>query len=252
VSLPLRLFALIVLLVAGCKASPSEDVVRVAAAANLRDAFEELGTLYESTHKSRVSFSFGSSGILAQQIQQGAPFDVFAAANRDYAEEVAKTLVCDASTMASYGQGRLVLWSKTGITDLNDPRIQKLAIANPDHAPYGRAARETLKSSGLWEQIQPRLVFAENIRQTLQFAETGNADAAIVALSLVIHDKTHAWTLIKEDTHKPLDQALIVCNGGTNRTKGQEFALFVNSPPGREIMRRYGFLLPGERTIQTP
>ncbi len=240
------------LFVVGCKPAPQADVVYVAAAADLRDAFGELATVFEQQHATKVVTTFGSSGLLAKQIQQGAPFDVYAAANRKFVDDVVKSHSCDASTIAEYGRGRLVLWSVDPVTGVDDPSIQKLAIANPEHAPYGQAAKEALTTLGHWDALQTRLVYGENVRQTLQFAETGNVDAAIVALSLVVHHKTQTWTIIDERTHRPLDQTLIVCNGGTNRAGGTRFASFVNSPKGREVMRRYGFLLPNEQTIQSP
>ena len=124
-----------------------------------------------------------------------------------------------------------------------------MAIANPEHAPYGQAAREALQSVGVWEQVSPKLVFGENVRQTLQYAETGNVDAAIVALSLSINSKGR-WVLISEKLHKPLNQALGVIRGTRHEAEAFRFASFVNSPQGRPIMRKYGFILPGEEPVK--
>jgi molybdate transport system substrate-binding protein len=227
--------------------------IRVAAAADLTLAFEELGRMFEQETGEAVSFSFGSTGLLAQQLRQGAPFDVFAAANVSFVEDVAAGGVCDGSTAAPYARGRIAIWTRRGLVapavtleDLADSRFTRIAIANPEHAPYGVAAEQALRSGGLWDAIQPRLVLGENVRQTFQFAETGNVEAAIVALALVIQDRSNPWLLLDERLHEPIDQALVVCTGGARRDGGEAFARFVDSEPGRAVMRRYGFVLPHE------
>lgn len=237
----------------GCR-SPTADpaVVRVAAAADLSDAFAEVGLAFEKATGQKVLFTFGSSGLLATQISQGAPFDVFAAASRHYAEQTVRADSCDRRSLAGYARGRLAIWSsgkepwtpKT-LAELTDPRVARIAIANPDHAPYGLAAKQALERSGAWQAVGPKLVRAENVRQSLQFAASGNADVALVALSLVIQDRTHPWTLIDDALHQPLQQTLVVCKGGKNPVAGQDFALFLLSPPGRAILERYGFSRPG-------
>lgn len=240
----------------GCTPAPSgpaEGPVRVAAAADLAFAFEEMGRAFEQRSGQTVSFSFGSTGLLAKQIREGAPFDLFAAANVSFVDEVVSAGACDGASKAPYGRGRIAVWSRRGAVapiasfeDLADPRFTRIAIANPEHAPYGQAAREALESAGILATVAERLIFGENVRQTLQFAETGNADAAIVALALVVHDSANPWSLVEEHRHRPIDQALVVCTGGGNRVGAAALAALVGSAPGREIMRRYGFLLPGE------
>jgi molybdate transport system substrate-binding protein len=150
-----------------------------------------------------------------------------------------------------------VVWTKgeaapKGVADLADARFAKIAIANPEHAPYGRAAQQALEKAGVWDAVKPRLVFGENVQQTLQFAQTGNADAAIVALSLAIVTDGGTYLTIDEGDHKPIDQALVVCSRGTNKEGGRQFAAFVNGDEGRVVMRRFGFLLPGEAAAKTP
>ena len=129
--------------------------------------------------------------------------------------------------------------------DLARTEVARIAIANPEHAPYGRAAREALESAGIWKAVEPKLVFGENVRQTMQYAETGNADAAITALSLSVRSNGR-WTLISEALHKPLDQALAVIKGARRELEARRFAEFINSAQGRSTMRKYGFILPGE------
>ncbi len=236
------------------RAAPSSrSPVRVAAAADLTFAFEELGRKYTQETGQQVVFSFGSTGLLAAQLRQGAPFDLFAAANVSFVEEVIKAQACDGATQAPYARGRIALWMRRGVVapatqlqELAEPRFARVAIASPEHAPYGMAAREALEHAHVWHTLKDRLVFGENIRQTYQFAQTGNVEAAIVALSLVIHDRDNPWVLIGEGAHRPIEQALVVCRHGANRDGGAALARFINSASGREIMRRYGFMLPGE------
>jgi molybdate transport system substrate-binding protein len=239
--------------VAGACRSPAAEpaVVRVAAAADLSDAFAEVGLAFEKATGQKVLFTFGSSGLLATHLSQGAPFDVFAAASRHYAEQTVIASSCDRHSMAGYARGRLAIWSngketwtpKT-LAELADPRVARIAIANPDHAPYGLAAKQALERAGVWQAVSAKLVLAENVRQTLQFAATGNANVALVALSLVIQDRRHPWTLIDDALHQPLQQTLVVCKGGKNPVAGQDFAQFLLSSPGRAILERYGFAQP--------
>lgn len=242
---------------AGCGKDTNKEAapLKVAAAADLAVAFEEVGKAFEKKTGNKVTFSFGSTGLLSKQILEGAPFDVFAAANVSFVDEVVGAGQCDRSTQELYARGRVVVWSKKGapapkdLADLADPRFKKIAIANPEHAPYGRAAKEAMSAAKVWESLdrEKRLVFGENVQQTLQFAQTGNADVAIVALSLATTSDGE-WKLIDESLHKPLDQALVVCGDGVRAERAKEFTSFVNSPEGREIMTKYGFLLPGEKT----
>jgi molybdate transport system substrate-binding protein len=236
------------------KPSGATDPIRVAAAADLTDAFTELGQVFEAKTGQSLTFSFGSSGLLAKQIAEGAPFDVFAAANVSFVEQVVAAGACDPKTQASFARGRIVLWTRHGgvappedLRSLSDERFTRIAIANPEHAPYGQAAMEALRDVGVSEAVERRLVYGENVRQTLQFAETGNAEVAIVALALVIHDRRNPWTLIDERHHRPITQALVACDRGGQRTGGAAFAAFVGSAEGRQVMRRYGFVLPGEQ-----
>lgn len=268
-----RFACLLFVLIAACSPAASSEpkaaepvapptpsaVVHVAAASDLTRAFEELAKVFEAQTKQKVSFSFGSTGLLAKQIEQGAPFDVFAAANVSFVAELARSGVCDATTQAPYARGRIVVWSKNGVVppptkleDLADPRFQRIAIANPEHAPYGKAAKEALEKVVLWKSVEPRVVYGENVKQTLQFASSGNAEVAIVALSLVLGTQDGSYVLVDDAQHAAIDQALIVCKNGKNRSGGAAFASFVNSAAGRLVMRRYGFALPGEALVSTP
>lgn len=245
----------------GCKSEQqrtSSSPVRVAAAADLTPAFEELGGAFTQRTGERLTFSFGSTGLLAKQLREGAPFDVFAAANVSFVDDVVAAGACDGATKALYARGRIAVWTKKGgdtatlsaLDQLASARFKRIAIANPDHAPYGQAAKQALQQVGIWNTIKDRLVLGENVRQTLRFAETGNVEAAVVALSLVINDRDNPWLLIDEALHRPMEQALVICIRGHNREGGRSFARFIDSETGRAVMRHYGFVLPGERLPQ--
>ncbi len=237
----------------------TSEPIKVAAAADLSFAFKDMGYAYEKATGQSVTFSFGSTGLLEKQIAEGGPFDAFAAANGSFADDAVKSGACVADSKALYASGRLVMFTTKDatvqpkvVTDLADPRISKIAIANPEHAPYGMAARQALQRAGVWDKVQPKIVYGENVQQTLQFAESGNADVAIVALSLATVTPGNAAP-VPPELHDRIDQALVACkNGKAGSDAGRKFIAFVESEQGRDIMRRYGFLLPGESMAKTP
>lgn len=237
----MRLLLLLLTLLAACTRPAAPAPVRIAAAADLSGAFEELGKRSEPA----PVFSFGSSGLLAKQLAGGAPFDVFAAANRSFVEDAVKSGACDAATLKPYARGRLAVWSKAGpvkLEELGGEQFKRIAIANPEHAPYGRAAREALGAAGLWERVEPRLVYGENIRQTLQLAQTGNVEVAIVALALV-KEQPNA-VVVEAERHQPIIQALALCKNGQNRAGGEAFVQLLGSEEGRAVLAKYGFEPP--------
>jgi molybdate transport system substrate-binding protein len=235
-------------LLVGCEipARPTPPV-RVAAASDLGLAFEELGRVFEQRTGQKVSFSFAASGALAKQLSQGAPFDLFAAANATFVDSAIAAGACDGSSKALYARGHLVVWSKHGgakpsaLSELASADIQHIAIANPEHAPYGKAAREALIRAGVWRAVERKIVHAENVRQALQFAETGNADVAMVALSLVARNRSGQVLAVDPALHGPIEQTLVVCKRGQNETGGREFAKLVASSEGQALLGRYGF-----------
>ena len=239
----------------GSGSSRVGEPLRVAAASDLASAFPEVGKAFEAATGRKVDFSFGSTGLLSKQISEGAPYDVFAAANLAYVDEVVRANACDGSTKQLYAKGRIVMWSTdksllpATLEGLRDKKLAKIAIANPDHAPYGLAAQQALTKAGVWADVKPRAVYGENVQQTMMFAQSGNAEVAIVALSLALEHKDGGYVLIDADLHAPLDQAMVICKGGSAGNKPNEaraFLDFVASPSGHDIMRKYGFLLPGE------
>lgn len=245
------LLALLVISLA-CRGTrtPASAELTVAAASDLTPAFEEIGREFEASQKIKVVFVFGSTGMLTRQIENGAPFDLFAAANVSYIGQLdAKGLIVP-ETKRAYARGRIAMWTVADsplqlekIEDLARPEVHRIAIANPDHAPYGQAAREALTTAGIWQTVQPKLVYADNIRQTLQFAETGNVEVAMVALSLSVQSKGR-WVVVPEELHKPIDQGMGIIKGTQHEQAARAFSEFVDGEQGRQIMKKFGFTFP--------
>jgi molybdate transport system substrate-binding protein len=226
-----------------------ERGLTVGAAADLQFAFTEIGRLFEEETGIRVTFTFGSSGNLARQIEHGAPIDLFASADEAYVHGLASMGAILPDSIRLYAIGRIVLVSNRAsgarvqqLDDLASPGVARIALANPDHAPYGRAGRQALESAGLWEALGPKLVYGENVRQALQFVQTGNAEAGIIALSIADVPEIE-YMLIDDSLHAPLRQALGVVRGG-QEDLARQFADFVNGPRGGPVMERYGFASP--------
>jgi len=242
------------LLVAG-QTAHAEEKLTIAAAADLKFALDEIVVLFKSTHPAaQIETIYGSSGQFSTQIRQGAPYDLYFSADIAYPRAL-KAEGFAASEVQTYGVGRIVLWSqsrditKLSLADLTDPSIRKIAIANPTHAPYGKRAEEALKAAGVWEKVEPKLVYGENIAQTAQFVQTGNAQVGIIALSLAISPelaKQGGYALIPDKLHQPLEQGFIITKRAADNSLAREFAGFMASKTARTIMARYGFVLPGE------
>ena len=236
----------------GARAQPVAPAITVYAASDLDMAFREIKPIFEKATGTRVTLVMGSTGNLAKQIEHGAPADVFFAANASFVDDLQTAGAVIPQTRALYAQGRIVLATPTKPTvvvrelaDLLKPEVRRVAIANPAHAPYGRAAQEALESAGVWERLKPKLVYGENIRHTLQFVETGAVEAGIVALSVAgVPDVRYVPIDLK--LHKPLNQVAAVVKRSARPELGVAFIQFLNGPEGRPIMKRYGFFLPGE------
>ena len=224
----------------------------VAAASDLTKAFTELGTAFESTNNCKVTFSFGSTGMLAEQIINGAPFDVFAAANESIITDLDEKDSIISDTIQLYALGRIGLatlkdsnFEVRTMDDLKNPEFKVIAIANPDHAPYGLAAKQAIETAELWDTLEPKMIFGKNISETLSYLTTGNADVAFIALSLN-DEATLDFNLIDSDMHEPLRQAMAVVKHTQNEVLARAFIEYVNGPEGKEIMQKYGFVTPGE------
>jgi len=232
----------------------AEDVV-IAAASDLKFALEDIKTAYLAAHPDdKVDITFGSSGKLSTQIEQGAPFDLFFSADIKYPKQLEEAKQA-ASDVKPYALGRIVLWSNTRdasqltLESLKDEKFKHIAIADPSHAPYGKRAEEALTASKLWDTVKPKLVFGENIAQTAQFIESGNADIGVIALSLALNpelSKQGGYHLIDDKLHEPLEQAFIVTAHGKDNVAAQRFADYMQQAEARTLMVKYGFVLPGE------
>jgi molybdate transport system substrate-binding protein len=224
----------------------------VFAAADLTFAFREIAPRFEKATGARVTLVFGSTGNFAHQIRQGGPADVFFAADQSFVDALIADGALLRETRTLYAQGRIVLATSrsfgpklTELRGLLDPRVRHVAIANPLHAPYGRAAEQALRHARLWDGLRAKLVFGENIRHTLQIVQTGAAEAGIVALSVADVPEID-WVRIDAAAHAPLDQAAAVVRRSPRPELGLAFIQFVNGAEGRLIMKRFGFMLPGE------
>ncbi len=235
--------------------SAHAEKITVAAAADLKFAMDEVVVNFKKSNPSDdVDVVIGSSGKFYTQIQQGAPYDLFFSADIGFPRELAKAGLA-ASEVKPYAVGRIVLWSasldatKMTLASLLDSQLTRVAIANPKHAPYGKRAEEALRASDLWEMVEPKLVYGENIAQTAQYVQTGNAQVGIIALSLALNPELAGkggYWLIPDNLHQPLEQGYVITRRAANNALAKRFADYMMSKPARVIMTKYGFVLPGE------
>ena len=240
---------------AGCQQSApaGKDELIVGAASSLRFAFQDLAPAFERQTGASVTLIFGSSGGLTTQIEQGAPIDILFSANEDFIERLRQQEKVVPSTQQVYALGRIaVAVNDRGgaeppeLPALLDPGVRRIAIANPAHAPYGLAARQALEQAGLWDQLLPKLVLAENVEQTAQFLRTGNAEAAIIAWS-VAESPEIEYQLIETSLHLPLRHSAAVVADSPRQALARRFLRFVLGPEGQSIMSQHGFASVGER-----
>lgn len=233
----------------GCGHHGSSNEIKVAAAASVAPCFEELGTAFKAKTGTSVVVSPSASGKLAAQIIEGAPFDVFASADEGWVDKVLGEKKGDPKTKFIYAYGRLVVWSPDGaptaLSQLTDTKYTHIALAQPEHAPYGKAAVEAMEKAGIWAQLKPRAVYGSNVRHAYQMAETRNAEVAFTALSLVLNGKGHYY-LVPDDQHKPLANAAVALNISKHPKEARAFLDFVKSDAGRKILRKHGLLQQGE------
>jgi molybdate transport system substrate-binding protein len=251
-----------VALLAGCgragpatatDASPSpESQLVVFAASDLQFALAELSEAFAAAGHPTPAISFGSTGTLGQQIENGAPADVFFAADESYLIGLERKGLVLAGTRQRYAIGGIVLVERSGLAavtrleDLARSDVRRIAVANPDHAPYGRAARDALTRVGLWSALQPRLVLGESVSQTFQFVRTGNADAGIVARSLALATPGTRYSVIDAALHDPIAQSAAVLARTRQSAAARDFLALANGAVGRSIMKKHGFTLPSE------
>jgi len=238
-----------------CKTAKAEERITIAVASDLRFALGEIVTMFKRTHSAaQIETIYGSSGKLSTQIRQGAPYDIFFSADIAFP----RALKADGfgySEAQPYGVGHIVLWSQAAgaatltFADLTDPSIRKIAIANPEHAPYGKRAEEALKAMGVWDGVEHKLVYGENATQAVQYVQSGNAQVGIVALSLVLGPELSGqggYVLIPDELHQPLEQGYIITKRAAANSLAQAFTIFFSGNEVRAILARYGFTMPVE------
>lgn len=243
------------------RAESEDREIRVAAAADLTAPLQELAASYQERTGVVVKLSFGASGALTQQIQNGAPFDIFFSADMDYPKQLIASGQADGSTLYRYAVGQLALWvpndspldvEHKGMNALLDPSVKKIALANPQHAPYGRAAVAALKHYGLYEKVSDRLVLGENVSQAAQFVESGNAQAGFVPLAHAVapamQGKGKYW-IVPADAHPPLDQGVVLISRSPHQHQedARTFLGFVKTEEAAGVLRRYGFSAPDQK-----
>jgi len=239
-------------------AAPADrGTVSIAGAANFVYALEALNTEFQRVAPAvKVTSTTGASGALFAQIQHGAPFDVFLSADTDYPQQVVDAGLAERSTLHIFARGRLVVWTTRADIDVSNlasairaPTVRKVAIAQPRAAPYGRAAQATLKSIGVWDEAEPKLVMGENVTQTAQFVETGNADLGLIAMSLVLSPQLAnkgRWKEIPPESYKSvsLDHAAVLTRRGAGNPAAKRYLEFLRSAAAQKILRDFGYALP--------
>ena len=233
----------------------AQSALSIAAAANFIPVLRPLDAAFEAAAPgTTVTTSAGASGTLYAQIANGAPYDLFLSADLEFPRKLARSGFAVGTSLTPFAAGRLVLWTTLpgagpvtieGL--MTNPRVRRVAVANPRTAPYGRAAKQALEHLGLYPSVAPRLVTGENISQTAQFVETGNAQAGFVALSLVLSPGMKdrgRWVEVPAGLYAPLVHAAILTNRGAANPQARRYLLFLGSPPARAILARFGYRTP--------
>lgn len=239
-----------------CSALAGAQKIAIAAAADLSSVFPQIAARFEKDTGKKVKMNFGSSGQFLLQIENGAPFDVFFSADVQYPHRLEAEGLTQPGTIYKYAIGRLVLYVPNnsplnlaqGLGSLRSPSVKKIAIANPQHAPYGRAAVEALKKEGLYDLLQSKFVLGENISQTAQFVQSGNADAGIVALSLALSPAMKSagrYVEIPASDYAPLEQAAVILKSSKDKASAALFLNFIRKPEIVSLLGQYGFTMPG-------
>jgi len=245
---------LCLLLITSVNVAVAEEIT-IAAASDLSFAFREIATEYEKASGNQVRLTLGSSGNFYAQIQNGAPFDLYFSADIAYPRKLEEAALTVPGSLYQYAVGRIVLWtgheSRIDVTQgfevLREPTIKKVAIANPKHAPYGRAAVAAMEYFKVYDQVKDKLVLGENISQAAQFIESGACDIGIIALSLAVapamKSKGTYWE-VPVESHPPLDQGAVILKSSKQQESAKQFLAFIKGERGQEIMKRYGFTVP--------
>lgn len=237
----------------------ARETITIAAAADLVYCVPELNTAFGKQHPDvELTVTNGSSGMFFTQIRQGAPIDVYMSADMSYPRKLAEEGSADRKSLTLYAIGRIVLWTmdpdvniNVGMAVMRDAKVQHIALANPEHAPYGRAGKAAIEKAGFWKEIEPKVVYGENIVQAKQYAESGNAEIGILALSLVraptMAGKGRYW-VIPEDMYPPLEQGAALTTFGKDKVGARQYIKFLRTPEARKIFEKYGFILPAAKS----
>ena len=252
-----RRFALIVAAISFISNLCVAQEISVAAAADLQFAMQDIAARFQKETGNTVKATYGSSGNFLQQIQNGAPFDVFFSANLDYAKKLEAAGLTEPGSYYEYAKGRIVIWvssdSKLDLTSgtkvLLDPWVKKIAIANPLHAPYGQAAVAALQHENIYDKVKDKFVLGENISQTASFVVSGAADIGIVALSLALSpnmkDKGR-YAEVPTTEYPPIEQACVILRSSKSKNVAEQFVMFVKTPVIRDVLGSYGFDVPAD------
>jgi molybdate transport system substrate-binding protein len=243
---------LILASLSGCRSSQpaAKQELTIAAAANLTDVFNHLGPRFEADTGIHPVFSFASTAQLTRQIENAAPFDVFAAADSEHVAELDQKGMLATGSRAVYARGVLAMWipesSKAGIQRIQDltlPAVRVIAVAKPELAPYGQATVDTLQKLGIWEQVKPKVIYAENISMAKQYGQSKNADAVFTAYSLVLHEAGKV-VQVDEALHKPIEQELGIVAKSNRQEAARKFVAFLMTGAGKVILAGYGYKSP--------
>jgi molybdate transport system substrate-binding protein len=243
---------LVVMAVCDGRAAQPPRTLRIAAASDLQAALPALVARFERDAGVRVSASFGSSGNFFAQIQNGAPYDVYFSADIDYPKQLVARGLADASSLYPYATGRIVVWTRkdsgidvsAGLRSLTDSRVTRIAIANPKYAPYGRAAEAALRHEKIYDTVRGKLVLGENISQTAQLVDSGNASAGIIALSLAVGPALQArgvYSDVPATAHPPIEQAVVIVSASTHKVLAREFLAYLKRADIGAHLHRFGF-----------
>jgi len=238
-----------------CKQCLAQEI-NVAAAADLQFAMQEIAARFQKKSGKTVTVTYGSSGNFFQQLQNGAPFDMFFSANLDYAKQLDSAGLVEPGSYYEYAQGKIVIWApretkldlKSGLKVLLDPSVKKVAVANPQHAPYGQAAVAALRKENIYDKVKDKLVLGENISQTASFVKSGAADVGIIALSLAVSPNMKdvgRYVEVPGDEYPAIQQACVILRSSKHKAAAEQFLAFVKSAEMRNLLRSYGFEIQG-------
>ena len=241
-------------LLLGCQVAAAQGLA-VAAASDLQSALPAIAAQFEKDTGRQIGLTFGSSGNFFTQIQNGAPFDVFLSADRDYPRRLEGSGHAEPGSLYEYATGRLVLWTRNdsgidvrrGLTVLTEGRVRRVAIANPEHAPYGRAAVAAVRREGLYDRVREKFVLGENISQAAQFAQSGSTDVGLLALSLALSPtlkSSGTYVDIPESWYPPIEQAAVVLTSSRQKSLARQFIDYLKKPDSVRILQSYGFAVP--------